>query len=61
MLPEQLRAVVAASRAAQGLPPVVQDPAALERAATAFRVMPADSSAPTRRTVRSGSRRGTAA
>jgi hypothetical protein len=35
---EYLRAAVAASRAAQGLPPVVVDPAALERAAAALRL-----------------------
>ncbi|HEV7627430.1 MAG TPA: hypothetical protein VGO89_13115 [Streptomyces sp.] len=37
MSPE-LRAFVAASRAKQGLPPVVTDPAALERAAAALRL-----------------------
>lgn len=35
---EYLRAAVAASRVAQGLPPVVVDPAALERAAAALRL-----------------------
>lgn len=39
MTPE-LRAYVAAERAAQGLPPTVTDPAMLERAAAAFRAMP---------------------
>lgn len=37
MSPE-LRAFVAASRAKQGLPPVVTDPGALERAAAALRL-----------------------
>lgn len=36
--PEQLHAVVAASRAAQGLPPVIEDPATLERVAAVFRL-----------------------
>jgi hypothetical protein len=35
----ELRAWVAASRAKQGLPPVVTDPAMLERAAAAFRLI----------------------
>ena len=38
MSPEQLHAVVAASRAAQGLPPVIEDPATLERVAAVFRL-----------------------
>ena len=37
---EQLRAYVNASRASQGLPPTVQDPAALERAAAVLRLIP---------------------
>ncbi|MBV8540061.1 MAG: hypothetical protein JO063_14155 [Pseudonocardiales bacterium] len=35
----QVRAKVAASRTAQGLPPVVTDPATLERVAAVFRLM----------------------
>ncbi|MGH3933562.1 MAG: hypothetical protein ACRDS1_01025 [Pseudonocardiaceae bacterium] len=38
MTPE-LRAYVAASRAAQGLPPTVEDPAILERVAAVFRLV----------------------
>ncbi|MGH3722040.1 MAG: hypothetical protein ACRDRI_25000 [Pseudonocardiaceae bacterium] len=34
--PSGLRAYVAASRAAQGLPPVITDPATLERVAAVF-------------------------
>lgn len=38
----ELRAKVVASRAAQGLPPVITDPATLERVAAVFRlVLPA--------------------
>lgn len=37
---EQLRAYVTASRAQQGLPAVVEDPAALERAAAVLRLIP---------------------
>lgn len=37
---EELRAYVAASRAQQGLPAVVEDPAALERAAAVLRLIP---------------------
>jgi hypothetical protein len=37
--PAELRAKVATSRAAQGLPPTVQDPAALERAAAVLRLV----------------------
>ena len=40
--PEHLRAYVTASRARQGLPPTIQDPATLERAAAAFRAMAGD-------------------
>ncbi len=45
MTPEmcELVAKVARTRAAQGLPPTIQDPAALERAAAVLRLMmPAD-------------------
>jgi hypothetical protein len=35
----ELRAKVAASRAAQGLPPVITDPAALERVAAVLRLV----------------------
>lgn len=34
---EEIRASVAATRAAQGLPPKVEDPGVLERAAAVFR------------------------
>lgn len=47
MTPEELRDWVTASRAKQGLPPTVEDPGVLERAAAAFRVIaPADQPAP---------------
>ncbi|PZS22130.1 MAG: hypothetical protein DLM60_05015 [Pseudonocardiales bacterium] len=47
MSPEDLRAYVTASRARQGLPPTVTDPATLERVASVFRlVTPADESVP---------------
>lgn len=36
---DQLRARVAASRAAQGFPPVITDPATLDRAADILRTM----------------------
>jgi hypothetical protein len=36
---EHLRAAVAASRAAQGLPPTVEDPATLERVAAVLRLV----------------------
>lgn len=39
MTPEQLATKVAATRAAQGLPPHVQDAAALERCAAIFRLV----------------------
>ncbi|MGH3810269.1 MAG: hypothetical protein ACRDRU_27345 [Pseudonocardiaceae bacterium] len=39
MTPAELRAKVATSRVAQGLPPTVQDPAALERAAAVMRLV----------------------
>jgi hypothetical protein len=39
--PDVVRKVVA-TRAAQGLPPTVEDPAALERAAAALRAMAVD-------------------
>lgn len=43
----ELVAKVARTRAAQGLPPTIQDPAALERAAAALRLMtPADEHTP---------------
>jgi hypothetical protein len=38
----ELRAKVAASRDAQGLPPVVTDPATLERVAAVLRLVPGD-------------------
>lgn len=38
MSPEELRAYVAESRAHQGLPPTVTDPATLERVASVFRL-----------------------
>jgi hypothetical protein len=45
--PDELRAYVAASRARQGLPATVTDPAALERVAAVFRLMiPAAEPAP---------------
>jgi hypothetical protein len=40
--PDELRAKVAASRASQGLPPTIQDPATLERVAAVFRLMAPD-------------------
>lgn len=47
MTPDELRAWVTASRAKQGLPPKVEDPGVLERAAAAFRVMaPAEPAQP---------------
>ena len=46
MLAPDKWARVVASRAKQGLPPTVQDPAALERAAAALRVMGAGSVVP---------------
>lgn len=42
MTPAELRAKVARTRAAQGLPATVQDPAALERAAAALRLVQFD-------------------
>jgi len=39
---EELSAYVTASRAAQGLPPVVTDPATLERVAAVLRLVPGD-------------------
>ena len=48
----EIRARVAASRAEQGLPPTVQDPATLERAAAALRVMGAGSVVPSLRGIR---------
>ena len=48
----EIRARAAASRAKQGLPPTVQDPAALERAAAALRVMGAGSVVPSPRGIR---------
>lgn len=50
MTPE-LRAYVAASRAEQGLPPTIQDPAALERIAAVFRLVNPQT-APVRRSRR---------
>ncbi|MBV8542554.1 MAG: hypothetical protein JO063_10065 [Pseudonocardiales bacterium] len=38
MTPAEVRAKVTRSRARQGLPPTVEDPAALERAAAALRL-----------------------
>jgi hypothetical protein len=50
----ELRAYVAASRAAQGLPPVVTDPATLERVAAVLRLVALPEPAPSpRRTRRS--------
>jgi hypothetical protein len=52
MTPEmcELAAKVARTRAAQGLPPTIQDPAALERAAAVLRLMtPAEPVVPSRR------------
>jgi hypothetical protein len=37
-IPQSVRDRVAATRAAQGLPPTVEDPAALERAAAVLRL-----------------------
>ena len=51
MSPDEWARVVA-SRASQGLPPTVQDPAALERAAAALRVMGAGSVVPPPRGTR---------
>jgi hypothetical protein len=48
----EIRARVAASRAQQGFPPTVQDPAALERAAAALRVVSAGSVVPSLRRIR---------
>lgn len=42
MSPEQIHAKVARTRAEQGLPPTVTDPATLERVAAVFRLMAPD-------------------
>ena len=47
---DQVRRKVGDSRSEQGLPPTVEDPAALERAAAAFRVMAVGPAVPTQRT-----------
>ena len=52
---DHLRAAVAASRAAQGLPPVVVDAAALERAAAVLRCIGPHQAASTATPRRSGS------
>ena len=44
MSPEQIHAKVARTRAKQGLPPTVTDPATLERVAAVFRLMAPDAS-----------------
>jgi hypothetical protein len=44
--PDELRAKVAASRASQGLPPTIQDPATLERVAAVLRLMAPDELGP---------------
>lgn len=46
MITPELRAKVAASRAAQGLPPVITDPATLERVAAVLRLVTLTEPAP---------------
>jgi hypothetical protein len=48
----EIRAKVATSRAKQGLPPVIEDPATLERVAAVLRLVPVQPAVPPQRTRR---------
>lgn len=50
MSPDELRAKVARTRAEQGLPPVIKDPATLERVAAVLRLVPVQPAVPPQRT-----------
>ncbi|MGH3798480.1 MAG: hypothetical protein ACRDSP_26855 [Pseudonocardiaceae bacterium] len=61
MSPEEVHAKVIATRAAQGLPPTIQDPATLERIAAILRLCPPATGAGAGRTAPRPARRRKAA